>query len=131
MIENKVIKGKFTVMADYGFAWGWTTEYFKDGTECCQACSASRYTTEIDNNGGEVAKLDADFVEEICQWQNGFEGTLYNPVFDWEAFNKQGEKLTEKLKQQIGHLFDEVVYEVPWEYEEYLRTGLMPFDYIR
>ena len=124
MNDKKIKKRNFTFMADYGGAWGWQTDYYDDGATdyCC--CIAEDLTTEIDN-GVEVAELDAELSNEIEQWQHNFEvNSLYNPDFEWDKFNKQGGKLFKKLEQQIGHLFDEMTYDVPFEYITYLKEGM-------
>jgi len=122
MNEKKIKYRKFKFMADYAGAWGWQTNHYDDGTtDYC--CIAACLMPKIDN-GVEVVKLDDDLSKEIDQWQHNFDrNSLYNPDFDWEAFNKQGGQLFKKLKQQIGHLYDSMAYHVPYEYPIYLIEG--------
>jgi len=118
MNHKKIIKQKFKVVADYAWAWGWQADYYEDGTHFY--CNCNEFIT--DRDGNYLEKIDKSLIEELDVWQVNFERNSYeNPNFDWENFNKKGEELTEKLKKQIGHLFDEIVYEPPFEYYEYLK----------
>jgi hypothetical protein len=121
MNEKKTIKGYFKIMADYGGAWGWIQE---DGDEVhCNEFIADMIN--VKTGVWEEIILDKPITDEFNDWQANFESnSLWNPNFDWETFNKKGKELTEKLKQQIGHLFDEVVYETPFEYDQFLKNGV-------
>lgn len=115
MSEKKIIKRKFKFMADFGGTWGWQTNFYNDGTHNYY-CIADCFETEIDN-GIETAKISPVLARKIEQWQSYFEinydGYKQTDKFNSECFNKTGERLTELLKKQIGHLYDEIYY-VGW-----------------
>jgi len=121
MKTEKTDKRYFVVYADYGGAWGW----LRDDERTVRCNEFVDDVVDARSNVWLNTNIGKSLIDELYEWQSNFErNSLYNPNFDWEIFNKQGVKLTENLKQQIGHLFDDVVYEVPFEYQLFLKNGM-------
>ena len=115
METSNGVKKYFVIYADYGKVCGWL-RCEKDGKIWEEDNLGFDATLDIDD-----INVDKSLLEEINNWQQYFEKqSFYDEKMDWNAFNKTGEQLTERLKPFIIHLFDSVIHEPPFEYYEYL-----------
>lgn len=90
---------RYTIMPDYGGAWGWVSRDGHPGTGSCHA-SGSYW-------GGDHP-ITKDLAEEFERWQGRFEGARQLPSsnfaldLDWESFHEEGLSLTRRLKMHLG-----------------------------
>lgn len=85
----------FTIMADYGGAYGWHKD--DEGRPSVGACHADRYGWY-----GEPSISD-ELHQQFAAWQLEFEKTCHLDKnafadFDWVDFNRRGIMLCHKLK---------------------------------
>ncbi len=112
MAANRKPKLIYTIMPDYGGAYGWI---IRDGDE-----SNGVGPNHADSEGwGGDHPISAGLHEAFVQWQSLFEGaTLADDEtalrFDWESFHAQGIVLCQRLKAELGDAV-RIVYEKPFE----------------
>lgn len=108
MLLDKMRKNLiYTVMPDFGHAWGWANEL-------------DEYGDSVSINCNEFLSDDRLVSEELSQlfydWQLVFERSAFKDPenIDWEDFHRKGLVLAKRLKLEIGDQVT-VIYEKPFE----------------
>ncbi len=102
MSDNKADKRViYTIMADFGTAYGWIKEDGRIEESYVGPCHAN---SDSWRGAHEIPK---DLHSEFVKWQNLFENEpLYDDRaaagFDWNSFNKKGLELCRELKAFLG-----------------------------
>jgi len=113
----------YTVMPDFGHAWGWANEQAEYGDSAGVNCNEFL---------GDDLLVSEELSHLLYEWQKAFEqSALSDPnSIDWEDFHWRGLALAKRLKVELGDQVT-VIYEKPFEDPtmhaneryEILRTG--------
>lgn len=114
--DDEVLKVRYTIMPEYGGAYGWIN---RDGSDTLGPNHADHAGW-----GGDHAITDG-LHEDLAAWQAEFERAPFDldqvaNSIDWRAFHERGMDLTRRLKAELGNAA-EVFYVKPLEDPNYLR----------
>lgn len=107
-MRNTKAKLIYTVMPDYGGAYGWITEDDGTMTGCDEFIGLDSHP-EISKNLSSL----------LAEWQSNFERNC-NPFadgggdFDWHSFHNRGLELSKLLKLELGDAVH-LLYQKPFE----------------
>jgi hypothetical protein len=122
-MNKKIIKRHLIIMAEFSYCWAFQNDIYDDGTNfCCATGMGGDYENEIDN-GEKTATISPVLARAFDKWSmyydNNYDHSGNGRVEDktaWDAFDKVGMRLTELLKKQIGHLYDEIYYQAVYRW---------------
>lgn len=111
MDDESAAQVRYTIMPDYGDAYGWINDQGGDALGPCHAdCIAWAGLHPIpDELHHEFVKWHATFAQ--AKGVSGFSSML---ALDWAAFHAQGLLLTRRLKRELGDSV-RVFYQKPYE----------------
>lgn len=110
-------KVTYTIMPDFGGAYGWIMRGDDDRSKGLGGCHAS---------GGDWSgehSISVDLQMAFAEWQGLFESSGYDDQlgddqFDWPSFHARGIELSRRAKAEIGDAA-RIVYEKPMEDPHY------------
>lgn len=113
--DDEALKVRYTIMPEYGGAYGWIN---RDGADTLGPNHADHAGW-----GGDHAITDG-LHEDFAVWQAEFERARFDldhvaNSIDWRAFHERGMDLTRRLKAELGNAA-EVFYVKPLEDPNYL-----------
>jgi hypothetical protein len=108
--NHKVI---YTIMPDFGSAYGWI---IRDGDES-RGVGPNHASSLFGWRGNHL--ISDDLRDEFEKWQSLFERQVdvlaeVDTYFDWKTFHEKGLELCLRLKQEVGDVA-RIVYEKPFE----------------
>jgi hypothetical protein len=81
----------FTLMPDFGGAWGWLRDDPSSGGSHVGPCVAEGTFCPDEFN------VPPMLVQNINDWQTVFERGAFDPSFDWKSFHERGVELARRL----------------------------------
>jgi hypothetical protein len=110
MTSNTKAKIIYTIMPDFGGAYGWI---IRDGDEThgvggCHACQSGWVGEHPISETLHQAFSEWQLIFERSSWQDNYQSS------DWDSFHATGLKLCFQLKQELGDDV-RVIYEKPFE----------------